>query len=112
MSEEHYDFNDEDTGKRFKKLTLAQRKRFKDYREVLKQFDVSYDDLAFHLFELKEIVDDAVERKLYEVVVDPDEGLKLKPGIRTRLRKSLQAQKKGGKGIPARLVAKRLGLKW
>jgi len=58
MSEEHYDFNDEDTGKRFKKLTLAQRKRFKDYREVLKQFDVSYDDLAFHLFELKEIVEE------------------------------------------------------
>ena len=62
--------------------------------------------------ELKKIIEDAVERKLYEVVTDPDKGLKLRPAVRKRLRKSLNPQRKGEKGIPARQVARKLGLRW
>jgi hypothetical protein len=62
--------------------------------------------------ELKEIVEEAVERKLYEIITDPDKGLKLKPAIQKRLRQTLQAQRKGERGISARQVAKRLGLRW
>jgi hypothetical protein len=62
--------------------------------------------------ELKEIVEEAVERKLYEIVIDPDKGLRLKPAVRKRLRETLKTQRKGEKGIPARQVASRLGLKW
>lgn len=62
--------------------------------------------------ELREIVEDAIERKLYEIVADSDKGLKLKPDIRKRLRESIKAQRRGEKGIPARQVAKKLGLRW
>ena len=55
--------------------------------------------------ELTEIVEDAVEKKLYEIVVDPDKGLKLKAAVRKRLRETLSSQRRGEKGIPARLVA-------
>jgi ABC-type glutathione transport system ATPase component len=62
--------------------------------------------------ELKEIVEDAVERKLYEIIQDPDEGLKLKPEVRKRLRSTLEAERKGEKGIAAAHVAKKLRLRW
>jgi alpha-D-ribose 1-methylphosphonate 5-triphosphate synthase subunit PhnG len=62
--------------------------------------------------ELKEIVEDAVERKLYEIIEDPDKGLKLKPQVRKRLRSTLKAERKGEKGISAARVAKELGLRW
>jgi len=39
--------------------------------------------------ELKEIVEDAVERKLYEIIEDPDKGLNLKPQVRKRLKSTL-----------------------
>jgi DNA invertase Pin-like site-specific DNA recombinase len=62
--------------------------------------------------ELKEIVEDAVERKLYEIIQDPDKGLKLKPQVRKRLRTTLKAERKGAKGISVAQVAKKLGLRW
>lgn len=62
--------------------------------------------------ELKEIIEDAVERKLYEVVTDPDKGFKLKPAVRKRLKESLKVHRRGEKRIPARQVAKKLGLRW
>jgi hypothetical protein len=62
--------------------------------------------------ELQEIVEEAVERKLFEIVADPDRGLKLKPEIRRRLKSTLKAQRKGERGIPASQVAKKLGLRW
>ncbi len=62
--------------------------------------------------ELKEIVEDAVERKLYEMIEDPDKGLNLKPQVRKRLRSTLKAERKGEKGISATQVAKKLGLRW
>ncbi len=62
--------------------------------------------------ELKEIVEDAVERKLYEIIEDPDKGLNLKPQVRKRLRSTLKAERKGEKGISTAQVAKKLGLRW
>ena len=62
--------------------------------------------------DLKQIVEEAVERKLYEFVQDPDTGLKLRPEVRRRLRNTLRAERKGAKGIPAAQVARRLALRW
>jgi hypothetical protein len=62
--------------------------------------------------ELKEIVEDAVERKLYEIIQDSDKGLKLKPQVRERLRTTLKAERRGEKGISAAQVAKKFGLRW
>lgn len=62
--------------------------------------------------DLKAIVEEAVEKKLYEIVQDPDSGLKLRPEVRKRLRRTLAAERKGARGIPASQVAKKLGLRW
>jgi DNA invertase Pin-like site-specific DNA recombinase len=62
--------------------------------------------------DLKAIVEEAVEKKLYEIVQDPDSGLKLRPEVRKRLRRTLTAERKGARGIPAFQVAKKLGLRW
>ena len=58
--------------------------------------------------DLRQIVEEAVERKLYEIVQDPDTGLKLRPEIRKRLRSTLKSERKGQKGVPAAQVAKKL----
>ena len=62
--------------------------------------------------DLKNIVEEAVEKKLYEFVQDPDKGLRLRPEVRKRLRRSLVAERKGKRGIPASQAAKKLGLRW
>ena len=62
--------------------------------------------------ELREIVEEAVERKLFEMVADPDKSFKLKPEIRRRLKSTIKAQRKGERGIAASQVAKKLGLRW
>lgn len=62
--------------------------------------------------DLKQIVEDAVEKKLYEFVQDPDHGLKLRPEVRKRLQRTLVAERSAKKGIPASQVAKKLGLRW
>ncbi|CUT05333.1 hypothetical protein [Candidatus Chrysopegis kryptomonas] len=62
--------------------------------------------------ELVEIIEDIVERKIYELVSDPDEGLELKPEVVERLKKSFEETKSGVRGIPAEEVAKKLGLNW
>ena len=62
--------------------------------------------------DLKEIVEQAVEKKLFEFVQDPDRGLKLRPEVRKRLRRSLAAERTANKGIPASHVARKLGLRW
>ena len=62
--------------------------------------------------ELKEIVEDAVEKKLYEIIQDPDTGLKLKPRVQKRLKATVKAERKGDKGILAAHVVKKLGLRW
>jgi len=62
--------------------------------------------------ELIEIIEDVVERKIYEIAYDPDEGLELKPEVVERLKKSFEETKSGVRGIPADEVAKKLGLNW
>ena len=62
--------------------------------------------------DLKQIVEEAVEKKLYEFVQDPDRGLKLRPEMRKRLRRTLAAERAANKGIPVSHVARKLGLRW
>ncbi len=62
--------------------------------------------------DLKQIVEDAVEKKLYEFVQDPDRRLKLRPEVRKRLQSTLTAERSSKKGISAAQVAKKLGLHW
>ena len=62
--------------------------------------------------ELREVVEDAVERKLMEMLSDPDKGRTLRSTVERRLRRSVQATRRGERGVPAAEVAKRHGLKW
>ena len=62
--------------------------------------------------DLKAIVEEAVEKKLYEFVQDPDKGLRLRPEVRKRLRRTLAAERKGKRGLPASQVAENLRLGW
>ena len=62
--------------------------------------------------ELKQIIHEAVEQKLEEMLGDPDEGLGLREEIKARLRRSLESERRGAKGISAQEVAAQLGLEW
>jgi hypothetical protein len=62
--------------------------------------------------QLEALIDSVVERKLIELLGDPDKGLELRPSVKTKLRRSLAATKRGVRGIVAKQVAKELGLKW
>jgi hypothetical protein len=62
--------------------------------------------------DLKQIVKEAVEKKLYEFVQDPDKGLRLKPEVRNRLRRTLAAERTSKRGVPAFQVAEKLRLGW
>ncbi len=55
------------------------------------------------------MIEDIVERKLLELLGDPDYGLELRDKVKKKLKQSL---KNPGKGIPAAEVAKKLRLKW
>ncbi|MDE3090027.1 MAG: hypothetical protein KGJ80_11655 [Chloroflexota bacterium] len=68
------------------------------------------DKLTIPQFEA--LIESAVERKLLELFGDPDEGLELKPSVKAKLRRSLAAIQRGERGLPAKQVAKELGLKW
>ncbi len=60
------------------------------------------------LEELKAFIDEAVDRKLEELLSDPDMGLEIKPEVIRRIRKSRRYKTT----TSAEEVAKRLGLKW
>jgi len=62
--------------------------------------------------QFKDLVQEAIEEKLEEIVGDPDLGLELREEIKERLRNSLAARQRGEKGIPMDEVAKRAGLNW
>lgn len=64
------------------------------------------------LEELREVVEEAVEKKLTEMLGDPDEGRALRAAVQRRLRRSLRAGRRGEKGIPAEQVARKYGLTW
>lgn len=62
--------------------------------------------------EFQEVVEEVVERKLTEMLSDPDKGRVLRATVAQRLRRSLRTTRRGERGVPARDVAKRFGLKW
>jgi len=62
--------------------------------------------------EFKQLIATTVEWKLSEMLGDPDEELELREEIKDRLRRSLEAERHGVKGIPAQEVAAQLGLEW
>lgn len=62
--------------------------------------------------ELERVVEKVIEGKLYELIGDPDRDLVLRESVKRRLRRTLREEKKGKPGIPAKEVAKRLGLRW
>jgi hypothetical protein len=62
--------------------------------------------------EFKAVVGEVVERKLRELLTDPDAGLTLRPEIEARLRQQFQNPQLGGGSISEADVARRLGLEW
>ncbi len=60
--------------------------------------------------ELKELVEAAVEQKLFELLGDPDEGLELQEGVRERLVEQKRAVASGERGIALEDVVRDLGL--
>jgi hypothetical protein len=60
--------------------------------------------------EFKNLVQEAIEEKLEEIMGDPDAGLELREEVKERLRNSLAARRRGEKGIPIEEVARRVGL--
>jgi len=57
--------------------------------------------------QFKDLVQEAIEEKLEEIIGDPDLGLELREDIKERLRNSLAARQRGEKGIPIEEVATR-----
>jgi len=57
--------------------------------------------------ELREVVEEAVEKKLIEMLSDPDKGRALRANVERRLRSSLAATRRGERGIPATEVARK-----
>jgi len=57
--------------------------------------------------QFKDLIQEAIEEKLEEIIGDPDLGLELREDIKERLRNSLAARQRGEKGIPIEEVAKR-----
>jgi hypothetical protein len=62
--------------------------------------------------QLQALIEDTIEAKMDEILGDPDEGLELRDEVKAKLRKSLAATERGGKGIPIEEVARKLGLEW
>ncbi|MEA1872790.1 MAG: hypothetical protein U9M91_05360 [Chloroflexota bacterium] len=62
--------------------------------------------------QFKDLVQEAIEEKLEELIGDPDAGVELREEIKERLRSSLAARQGGEKGIPIEEVARQAGLDW
>lgn len=61
--------------------------------------------------ELEEMIDTAIERKLLEILGDPDEGLKIREDLRARLLRQKEAVAEGERGQLFDDVARQLGLR-
>ena len=64
---------------------------------------------AAEISNLEPMIENIIERKLIEILGDPDSDLVLTDKVRIRLEQSFKLK---GKGIPADKVANKLGLKW
>lgn len=60
--------------------------------------------------ELQEIIESTVEKKLLQILGDPDEGLALKKTLRGRLRRQRRAVAADERGESLSAIVKRLGL--
>ena len=60
------------------------------------------------LDELKELVKGLVDDRIRDLVGDPDLGLRLSDGVRTRLKNSLSSEKR----VTGDEMAEQLGLRW
>ncbi len=60
--------------------------------------------------ELTEIISSTVERKLLEILGDPDEGLAMKKTLRRRLLRQKKAVARGERGTDLASVRKQLSL--
>ncbi len=60
------------------------------------------------LEELKQLIDETVDKRLEERLGDPDVGLEVKPEVIEKIRRSRRSKAASS----AEDVAKRLGLKW
>ena len=62
--------------------------------------------------QLKDLIQEAVEEKLQEILGDPDQGLEVKEDVKERLKHSLATLERGEEGIPIGQVAKEIGVEW
>ena len=60
--------------------------------------------------ELREVVGSAVEKKIVELLGDPDAGLEIRENVRKRLLRQMRAVAKGDRGEPLEKVVRRLKL--
>jgi hypothetical protein len=60
--------------------------------------------------ELKEIIESTVEKKLLQLLGDPDQGLVLRKAIKDRLLRQRKAMAAGERGESLTAIVKRLGL--
>jgi len=60
--------------------------------------------------ELREMIETTVERKLLELLGDPDEGLPIRKSVRDRLLRQKQAVAEGERGGAFEDVVRRLGM--
>jgi len=60
--------------------------------------------------ELKEIIESTVEKKLLQLLGDPDQGLVLKKTLKDRLVRQRKVVVAGERGEPLSTIVKRLGL--
>jgi hypothetical protein len=58
--------------------------------------------------ELQEVVGSAVEKKIVELLGDPDAGLDIRENVRKRLLRQKRAVAKGDRGEPLENVVRRL----
>ena len=62
--------------------------------------------------EFKNLIREVVTQTLAEMFGDPDKGLELRDDFRRALQTSLASVEAGGRTIPAKEVAAKLGLNW
>ena len=60
--------------------------------------------------QLRELIENTVEQKLFELLGDPDEGLELKAAVRPRLLQQQSDVAAGERGESLEDVARRLGV--
>ncbi len=62
--------------------------------------------------ELKAVIGEVVEKKLRDLLADPDAGLQLRPEVVERLREDLQSGGSDEENVSAAELARRRGLEW